>query len=192
MERRRRIVLFGVLCGVVAFGAFVITVGDRSREEEPGGFRDPAPAGHPALELPPKPRPPNGSRGEDRATEEAPPTLAVIDASRAGRAEVRPTVDGFLRAYLDYEVGQTGRRIRRTLRATATPAFARELVSTPVRPPLGVETPRRARVVRVEIYLSPAAPRGTATAVLERGGERHRATFLLRRDAHGWRVAGLP
>jgi hypothetical protein len=192
MERRRRIALFAVLFALAAIGAVLISHGARSPQEAPGGDVAPLLMTVPAPEPGPVPGRARGSRREDREPGEEPPTLAVIEASRAGRSEALPVVERFLGAYLDYEVGRLGAGVRRTLRSTSTPAFARELLASPVRAPLGVRVPARARVVRVEVYLAPAAPRGTATAVLTRAGKRHRSTFLLARGPRGWRVAGLP
>lgn len=192
MERRARLALFAVLFAIVAAGALLIALTDRPPDQVTDEAGRSGAGVKPEPGRVPRHRRASGARGEDRGAGEARPTVAVIEASRAGRGEARPVVERFLRAYLDYEVGDLDGGVRDALRASATSGFAHELLGAPVRLPLGVKRTARARVVRVEIYLAPAAPEGTATALLERSGERHRAAFLLRRGPGGWRVAGLP
>lgn len=191
MERRARIALFAVLS---AIAAVLIAVIVSSKQEPPSS---PTPVGKvaPAPSAEPRPAPglreASGAHREDHGVGETPPALAVIEASRAGRAEAEPVVDRFLSAFGDYELGRLTPEVRADIRATATRDFARELLAEPPRIPLGEADPVRAEVVKVEIYLAPDASEGTANATLERRGSRTRTTFLLRRRDGGWRVSGL-
>src|SRR5215218_6723613 len=104
MGRRARIALFAVLFGLAAAGAALISPGDRDTSESEGERGAPGP---PRVV---RDRGPAGREGS-RAGEGA-PVRAVLEASRAGRAEARPIVDRFLDAYLDYELGQLSGRVR--------------------------------------------------------------------------------
>jgi hypothetical protein len=193
MGRRPRIALFAVLFGLAVAGALLIALtAERDGRERSGDVSNEAVSERP----PPRPAPglreTSGAHREDRGVGEVPAAIAVLKASRAGRAEARPIVDRFLHAYLDYELGRLTAAVRADLRATATPSFSRNLLDTPARLPLGVERPAQARIEKLEIYLAPNAPEGTVTAILERGRDRHRSTFLLRRGGAGWRIAGIP
>src|SRR5918995_3145030 len=118
MGRRARIALFCVLFGLAAAGALLITLtAERDGREPSGEVSNEAVADRPPPAPTPGLREASGAHREDQGVGEVPPAVAVLEASRAGRAEVRPIVDRFLAAYLDYELGRLSGEVREALRA---------------------------------------------------------------------------
>lgn len=99
----------------------------------------------------------------------------------------------FLTALAAYEVGEA--QVERELRASATPALARELLRFPVRIPPGSKPPPQARLKRLEVVpgevLSdhPRLRSAIAYADLRREGREEHLEFALQRELDQWRVA---
>ena len=174
--------------------ALVIVIAGSDRAKDPPSSpspsvpwseASPAPASAPGL------REASGAHLEDRGAGEVAPAVEVVEASRTGRDEARPVVERFLAAFGHYEVGRVDAGVRAELRATTTAEFGHELLAEPPRTPLGTKPPPPARVSRLQIYLAPEAPEGTVTAVIERGAESTRTTYLLRQVAGSWQVSGV-
>lgn len=120
------------------------------------------------------------------------PRRLVID-----RAAAESIARRFFAAFARYELGELDPCIEASLRATATGAFARELIATPPRIPqpvreLGVAVLRRLEFVPGQID---GRKDGLLTAELvgsvERGGERTPIAIELAREGGEWRVAGI-
>ncbi|MGZ4279078.1 MAG: hypothetical protein ACXVVU_20705 [Solirubrobacteraceae bacterium] len=131
---------------------------------------------------PPSPGdPPPGQRPADPGAHEAgPPSPAGGGPDRAAPLPtIHRVVRRFLSAFLDYEVGRRSVAVRRRLRATATPALARALLSAPPRA-LGAKRPPRAGVAALEplrsdstraefeaLLARPGAPRAVMTVTVD-------------------------
>lgn len=194
MPRRGRIAIFCALAALGLAGALLITLTDdpppaetptTATEASAPDRAEPTPTTAPGL------REASGAHREDHGVGEVPPAVKVVEASRAGRPEVSPVVDRFLAAFSAYELGRFDSEVRTEIDATTTPAFGRELLEAPPRLPLGGPKPPRAEIRKVEIYLAPDAPEGTATALIERDGELARTTYLLVRIDRAWRISGV-
>jgi hypothetical protein len=125
---------------------------------------------------------------------DSPVARAERRAARAALARARRFFDAFSR----YEVGQLDSARRRALAASATPAFARELLSHPPALPRRGTRPPRASVEAANFIPahppSARAPKraGVAVLTLSRGARRGSASLAMLRLAEGrWRVAGL-
>ncbi len=101
------------------------------------------------------------------------------------RHPARVTVERFLDAFTRYEVGGGGRQSRITLRRTATPHLAGELLRRPPRVPRGVP---RAQVNRIVIGRIRRG-RVTAIASLARVGRVTTLVIVVGRRGRRWRVA---
>lgn len=123
-----------------------------------------------------------------------PQTLRVYERTRAAAERV---AGRFFAAFSLYEVGLADEKVRRELRATATPAFAEELLAAPPRLPPGASKPERAFLGRVEFV--PGDPgasgrpltSGELVGVVRRGAAAEPIAIELRRLGRGWRVPGL-
>jgi hypothetical protein len=92
-----------------------------------------------------------------------------------------------VRAFLRYQLGDTGPRTQAALARTASAALTRYLA---VNPATSVGTARHAELLSLSLYA-----RGTsdikASALLRYGRRRSLFEFRLRRGRRGWRVAEL-
>lgn len=113
--------------------------------------------------------------------------------SRAGPAtgtELRLAARRFLAGFFRYEAGEAGRNVRRALRATATPAFADELLAAPPTV-IGGRLPP-ARLGRLHITAIPALPpRALISGEARRRGRREQFSFLFDLRRHAWLARGL-
>jgi hypothetical protein len=112
-----------------------------------------------------------------------PPAASSIPAG--SQLEPRP----FLRAFLRYEVGELDPGLRRRLRARATPAFARQLFSSPIRVPPQRTAP--ARLERLSItHLSRLPPRALVSGTALRAGKPEQFSFLFEAPRGTWLASG--
>jgi len=114
----------------------------------------------------------------------SPPPVAALRAS-LGREARR-----FLGVFFRYEVGARGRALRSAVRATATPAFAAELLGSP--PPLPSRPLAPARPDRLTITLaSVSPPRALVSGSASRGGPAaEQFSFLFEADHGAWLASG--
>lgn len=114
----------------------------------------------------------------------APPPVAALRAS-LGREAHR-----FLGVFFRYEVGARGPALRSAVRATATPAFAAELLGSPPPPPSRPLAP--ARPGRLTITLaSVSPPRALVSGSASRGGPAaEQFSFLFEADHGAWLASG--
>jgi hypothetical protein len=92
-------------------------------------------------------------------------------------------------AFFAYEAGALGPRLRRRLRAAATPAFAAALLGAP--PRLGNRRLPEARLRRLLITpLFEAPPAALVSGSARRGGETEEFSFLFRRREGRWLASG--
>jgi hypothetical protein len=131
----------------------------------------------------PQPPPPALSRSH-------PPPL-----QRSGTAQVRaalePSARRFLRAFLRYEVGDSNQALTRSLRATATPAFAVKLLRRPPRPARR-SPPARATVGPLSlIFVSAQPPLVSVSATARRATGPEQLSFVFTRR-HGRWLASAP
>jgi hypothetical protein len=105
------------------------------------------------------------------------------------RRRLRHRASRFLSAFLSYEVGHSGPAVRADLRATATPAFAADLLRGPPRPPAVPLAPARLQdLSAVLTTLQP--PRALISGSARRGGEVEQFSFLFGRTSSGWLASG--
>lgn len=139
------------------------------------------------------------ARREDPINEEddhgqRPHDLQVLE-DEGERAE--PIARRFFSAFALYELGDVDRRIDHELRATATAAFARELLAAPPRIPPGTERLARAKLGRLEFVAGKADPKrrrlvsGELVGSVDRAGKRSPLAIGVIVKRGGWRVAGL-
>jgi hypothetical protein len=113
------------------------------------------------------------------------------------RAEAQPAARRFFAAFSLYEVGRLDHAVARELRATATPAFAEELLAEPPRVPVGVSRAERGALGRLEFVPGePDASRrrlvsGELVGVIRRGSRGETIAIGVRRWVGGWRVSRL-
>jgi hypothetical protein len=106
-------------------------------------------------------------------------------------AEVEATARRFLAAFLRYEVGELTPAVRRALRATTTPEFARQLLASPARRPSAGSFPPRAAVDRMNVtFISPQATLAVVDGTALRSGFPEEFGFVFTRTAPGWRASG--
>jgi hypothetical protein len=114
-----------------------------------------------------------------------------------GSARVAPAVEAvsrsFLAAYLRYEVGDAPGVVRRGLRASATPALARFLLSQEPRQPLGVKQhPKPGRLVALAPLQNPQDPsRRKVVATIERDERPSSLQLELEQREGAWLVSEL-
>jgi hypothetical protein len=109
------------------------------------------------------------------------------DPSRSTGSQLEPRP--FLRAFLRYEVGELDPGLRRRLRARATPAFARQLFSAPIRVPSQRTAP--ARLGRLNItHLSRMPPRALVSGTASRAGKPEQFSFLFEAPRGTWLASG--
>lgn len=177
-ERRR---LFVVAAAVIALAATGISLlPERAPRREPDRAARPAQRATATNVV--------GGAPVQRKTVPAPraPLLMQDLAPREVRRALA-TARVFVRAFLRYEVRQGGRKVRDTLRRTATPAFARRLLSAPPRlPARGGVT--RGVLDRIDPADDPNAPAITVAAMVQRGDVVSSVPIRLRRSGDAWRV----
>lgn len=128
------------------------------------------------------------------ATAPAPATTtAAAPAPPFGVAAQRAAIEcarRFLSAYLRFEVGDDDATVRAALRATATPAFAHELLAKP--PRLGAAAPQRpGQIDGLELSDGPRATRLVVAATIRRATTVTPLMLRLAREEGGWRISGL-
>lgn len=212
MSRRGRIALFCAAAALLAAGAAVLVIaGEGPGEERPAENGAAASKSGPTAGPPPPAEVLEESRGRSRGRHEggAPPDAieeleqleegeAPSELERLGgeRRAAEPTARRFFAAFSLYELGRLSARVERELRATATRAFARELISLPPRVPGGARAPARARFGALQLVPGRYAPSGELAeleliATVGREGERSPMAIEMRREPGGWRVSGL-
>jgi hypothetical protein len=130
--------------------------------------------------------PRNGSRAAGiRGAEQA-----LIDQLEQEKAEVEVASRRFLGAFLRYEVGDLTPTVRRRLRTTATPGFARRLFNSPARPTVG-RFPPRAVLRRLDVqFVSPKATLARVNGTAWRAGLPEEFAFLFTLRPVGWLASG--
>jgi hypothetical protein len=114
---------------------------------------------------------------------------------RSGTAQVRaalePSARRFLRTFLRYEVGDSNQALTRSLRATATPAFAAELLRRPPRSEQRLP-PARANLGSLSlIFVSAQPPLVSVSATARRATGPEQLSFVFARH-HGRWLASAP
>lgn len=133
------------------------------------------------------------ARHEDPHGEPGPPPATAALYERV-RARAEPVARRFFAAFSSYEQGDRRSGIARALHATATAAFARELLAAPPRAVAGAAS-APATLGRVEFV--PGRGRGgrlvaaEIVGVTRRGGREEPLSIRLRAERAGWRVSGL-
>jgi hypothetical protein len=114
----------------------------------------------------------------------------LIDQLEQEKVEVEVAAQRFLGAFLRYEVGDLTPTVRRTLRTTATPGFARRLFSFPTRPAAG-RFPPRAVLRRLDVeFVSPQTTLARVNGTAWRAGLPEEFAFLFTLRPVGWLASG--
>ena len=114
--------------------------------------------------------------------------IDLLDAARREEARIRAAAARFLSAFLRYEVGDLTPSVAASLRALATPAFARQLVR---RPPRQTGRPRgRARIERLDVSFV-SARRALLSGVARRAEGPEEFSFLFTLHRGRWLAAGV-
>lgn len=208
MSGLRRLALFAVLLAPLVLAAVLLA----SHSEEGEVARAPGSTARPDVRASSAPelrgrtaervvRAENRHEAEAARREDAhgepgptPQTLRVYERTRAA---AEPVAGRFFAAFSLYEVGLADEKVRRELRATATPAFAEELLAAPPRLPPGASKPERAFLGRVGFVPGDAGASGRRltsgelVGVVRRGAAAEPIAIELRRVGRGWRVPGL-
>ena len=122
------------------------------------------------------------------------PQVARRVAGETGRlhAQVELAARRFLIPYSRFEVGDIDARVRRELRATATPEFAAALLAVPPRPSAGSDFPPPARAQSFEINLSQStAFHAFVDISARRGVVPEHLSFEFEYEDGGWRASGV-
>lgn len=107
-------------------------------------------------------------------------------------AQVELAARRFLAPYFRYEVGDIDARVRRELRATATPEFATALLAVPPRAPAGGEFPPLAQAQSFAINLSQStAFHAFVDIAARRAAAPEHLSFEFEYDDGGWRASGV-
>lgn len=133
------------------------------------------------------------------ASTRAPGAVSVARAPTSSRAtqnndhfrsRLRIETHRFLSVFLRYETGKGGPEVRRELSATATPAFAEQLLSAP--PRREGETLAAARLRRLSITTIPVLPpRALINASARRGTHIEHISFFFDLHHGRWLARGL-
>ncbi len=160
-----RLALFCVVCAVLLAAAIGFAG---------GGYSPPTPQPAAPAEVvsaaPPAPQPAVGG-------------AAALRAALGGQAR------RFLAAFFRYEVGDVGPGVRRMLRATATPGFAAELLSSPPRRParsVPAAVPGRLAIAVASVV----PPRAVVSGSASRGGEAEQFSFVFEVVDGAWLASG--
>jgi hypothetical protein len=114
---------------------------------------------------------------------------ALPDPRAASDSGLRRSAARFLNAFFAYEVGDSDLDIRHRLAASATSAFAAELLRRPPRPP--GRLPPAARLQRLSTRITSAdPPRALVSGSARRGAAAEQFSFLFALTASGWRAVG--
>jgi hypothetical protein len=163
-SERGRAVLFAAVCAVLLGSAlaFQLDAGDlRARPGPPRAAREP--------------------------TEPARVRVAPAHRPQSPWREVQMEARSFLAAFLRYEVGELGPRVRRALRVHATARFAARLLAAP--PPLLAGAPPAARLGRVRLEFATLGG-VLISATARRGGRPEQLSFLFIRRDGVWLASG--
>jgi hypothetical protein len=106
---------------------------------------------------------------------------------RDPKAPARQRALAFVRAFLHYQVGDTGPRTRAALARTASTALARYLATSRTRT---VGAARHAELLSLHLYVR-GGSKVKASALLRYRRRRSLFEFRLRRGGDGWRVAEI-
>lgn len=110
--------------------------------------------------------------------------------ARSVSADVRRAAQRFLIAFSRYEVGEISSAVRSQLRATASGAFASELLRRPPRPG-PAQLVEEARLERLRVrFVSADADQALISGNFRRGALPEEFAFLFARRADGWRATG--
>jgi hypothetical protein len=116
---------------------------------------------------------------------------AVRAAGGAATEEARR----FFAAFSLYEIGRLDGQVRATIAATATTAFARELLTQPPVLPPGMKPPPRASLASATFIPAKGSElpvrMGGVVVAIERAGKRTDASLEMRLVGGRWRVAAL-
>lgn len=120
-----------------------------------------------------------------------PATLALYERAQA---EAEPVARRFFAAFSRYELGERSAGVARALRASATAAFARELLAAPPRRVAGIPA-APASLGRVEFVPGHSDDGRLVGAeivgVTRRDGRAQPISIELEAERGGWRVSGL-
>lgn len=167
---RRRVVLFAFVCVALVGSALAFAAGGNDLASLPA-----APSG--------------GDGGREAVARDAARAAAERGRRRLER-EVRTAARSFLGAFLRYEVGELGPRVKRALRASATPRFAHELLAAPPRaPPGGFPSPAAIGTIAVA-FVSVLPPRVVVSAAGQRVGTAEQLSFVFERRGSIWLASG--
>ena len=174
--RRRLFLLAAAGVALVVFGLSLLHRHGRSERAKRAGPAPLVQSPPPPVEHLKRPEPDGLSRKADRRR--------VNAVARAAG----PVARRFVVAFLAYSEGDTGTRVRAQLRATATPRFARRILSIPPRLHGRVA---RGRVVTLQVS-EDRSPDGLPVVVtVRRGGRTTQLPLLLKRKDARWLVADL-
>lgn len=107
------------------------------------------------------------------------------------RVSLDPTAQRFLRAFLRYEVADPDPTVIRTLRATATPSFATELLRDPPRPSQAPASPRATLGPLAFAVVSADPPLISVSGTAHRATGPEQLSFVFTRR-HGRWLASAP
>jgi hypothetical protein len=133
----------------------------------------------------------SGRAGDASRAEVTEAGRVALETARL-RAQVEQAARHFMPPYFRYEVGDIDARVRRELRATATPEFAAALLAVPPRAPAGGEFPLPARAQGFEINFSQStAFHAFVDVAARRGAVAERLSFEFEYGDRGWRASGV-
>ena len=179
LDDRRRRRLFLAAAAVVGLAALALSLLHRERPQPKAPALNFAPA---TVQVPPRPRPKPRSR--PRGLSHAADSRRIAAVTRAAA----PVARRFAVAFVAYGDGHIGASVRRAIRVTSTPRFARRLLGA--RPRLRRE-PAPGRVVAVQVS-EDRSPAGLPVLVtVRRGGRTTQFPLLLERKDARWLVADL-
>lgn len=123
-------------------------------------------------------------------TVQSPAPLEGRGAERV-RDQVVAAARRFLSAFFRYEVGDLSPRVQQTLRASATPEFATELLSTPPHPTPSTRLDDPAELGKIQVkFVSFVPPRAVVSGAARRHHVFEEFSFLVELHGSVWLVGG--
>jgi hypothetical protein len=180
-ERRRLFVVAAAVIALAATGISLLPERAPRREANPT-----APPAHRATAT----NVVGGVPAQRKATPAPRAPLLMQDLAPREIRRALATARVFVRAYLRFEVGQGGRKVRGTLRRTTTPAFGRRLLEAPPRMPARGSVTRGV-LDRIDPTDDPNAPAVRVAAMVQRGNVVSSLPIRLRRSGDAWRVHAM-
>jgi hypothetical protein len=138
------------------------------------------------------PQPPGSPRAQPPSSPVVSPTpaFALLDAARREEVRLRAAGRRFVSSFLRFEVGDLSPQVIASLRASAIPAFMRQLEAAPARR-LGRQRPTSARLERLDVsFLTGSARRALLSGVARRPDGPEEFSFLFALRSGRWRALG--